>query len=269
MFAIERHKFILKLLKEKGQVTTQELCEKLNISSATARNDLNKLNKDGLLKKTHGGATELVSLNSAVSIPPPLSFPNTFSFKTRVGKNPLEKHAISEHALQYIKNNQCILLDASSTTLALARKLTCFDKLIVVTNGIHTTLELKEISNITVILVGGIATKNSSSLEGTLGAYLLNHINADFAFISANGFTLTEGLTDFNIYEVALKKEMIHHSKKVIALLDSSKFENVSTASFCAASQIDLILTDENIDPELLKHYRANGVNIEVCPYVK
>lgn len=265
VLAIERHKFILKLLSENGQVTTNELCKKLDISPATVRNDLNKLEKEKLLCKTHGGAT-LVSPNADLTSAIPF-VSNTFSFKTRENMNSKEKQVISESALQYIQDSQCILLDASSTALTLARKLDRFSKLTVITNGIYTMLALKEMPNVTVIFIGGIVTRNSGSIEGLLGVDLLNHINADIAFISANGFTLNEGLTDFNVYEVELKKAMLSHCKRVITLLDSFKFENISTASFWPSSNIDLILTDGNINQALLNKYRENGVNIEICSY--
>ena len=116
------------------------------------------------------------------------------------------------------------------------------------------------------ILIGGIVTKYAGSVEGILGIDLLNHINIDLAFVSANGFTLDEGLTDFNIYEVELKRAMMKSSKRIIALLDSSKFENVSTASFLPSKNIDMIITDDGIDETLLNKYLAKGINIKVCP---
>lgn len=265
MFAIERHKLILKLLSENELVSTNELCKRLGVSPATVRNDLNKLEKDKLICKTHGGATLLTPHENLASAIPMVS--NTYSFKTRENKCGEEKQAISEQALEFIQDDQCILLDASSTALALARKLDRFNKLTVITNGIYTMLALKDMPNITIIFIGGIVTKNSGSIEGLLGADLLNHINADVAFISANGFTLNEGLTDFNVYEVELKKAMLKHCKRVVALIDSLKFENISTASFCSATNIDMILTDEKVDKHLLQEYRENGLTIEVCPY--
>jgi DeoR/GlpR family transcriptional regulator of sugar metabolism len=267
MLAIERHKYILDILSKNGQATTTELCKNLGVSPATIRNDLTKLEKDNLIYKTHGGAT-LIDSKANLNISNSFAT-NVFSFETRESNNSHEKHAISEKALEYIKDDQCILLDASSTALTLAKKLNGFKRLTVVTNGIYSMLELKKVPNITVIFIGGIVTKSSGSIEGLLGADLLNHINADLAFISANGVTLNEGLTDFNIYEVELKKEMLKHCKRNIALLDYSKFENISTASFCKAQDINLILTDENTDKDLINLYNSNEIKIEVCPYIK
>lgn len=259
MLAIERHNRILKLLADNVHITTNELSELLEVSAATIRNDLNKLEKDKLILKTHGGAT---LLSPAMQRPQ-----NLFPFNEREFKNSSEKEAISNMALRHIEEGQCIILDASSTALAVARKLDRFSRLTVITNGIYTMLALKDIPNITVIFIGGIVTKNSGSTEGLLGYDLLNCINAaDTAFVSAHGFTLKEGLTDFNIYEAELKKQMVLHSRKRIALLDHTKFEHISTASFCFSKDINSIITDEQIDPQLLSQYKNSGINIEVSP---
>ncbi|MDF2511375.1 MAG: transcriptional regulator of sugar metabolism [Herbinix sp.] len=260
MLAIERHNRILKHIATNGHVTTNELCELLGVSSATIRNDLNKLEKDKLIQKTHGGATLL---------PSNLQKPqDTYPFSEREVKNRKEKEAISNMALSHIKEGQCIILDASSTALFVARKLDCFSRLTVVTNGIYTMLALKDMPNITVIFIGGIVTKNSGCTEGLLGCELLNHINADTSFVSAHGFTLKEGLTDFNMYEANLKKEMLLHSRRCIALLDHTKLERISLASFCPSQDIDLLITNMQIDPDVMSCYKDNGIAVELSPNI-
>ena len=252
MLTIERHNQIIELLNKNIRMTTNELCEQLNVSAATIRNDLNFLEQEQLIKKFHGGATLIEQHNN-------------LEFHKRDKLNNLEKDAIAYEALQLVKNDQCLLLDASSTALALAKRLHTFDRLTVVTNGIYTMLALKDVPNITVIFIGGIVTKNSGCTEGLLGCDLLNKINADIAFVSAHGFTLSEGLTDFNIYEVELKKQMLKRSKKIVALLDSSKIEKVSTASFIKPEELDLIITSKKSDINSIKKYKNSGLNIAIC----
>lgn len=258
MLAIERKKFILKYLEEHGNVTTNELCGLLSVSPATARNDLNKLEKDNLILKTHGGAT---LLSGQERLPQ-----SGFYFDERQRVNAQEKEAISELALEMIEDNQCIILDASSTAVTLAKRLGRFSRLIVVTNGIYTMLALKDNPNITVIFVGGIVTTKSGSTEGLMGKDILSHVNADLAFMSARGFTLKEGLTDFNYYEAELKKEMLCHSRKCVALMDSTKLECVSTASFCNTDQVDVLITDSKADKEALDSYRDAGMTVKISP---
>lgn len=263
MLAVERQKLILRIITDRGQVTTAELSKQLSVSPATIRNDLNKLNREKLINKTHGGATALsLSEIKPSSVVTPQ---NSYSFKTRESKNAAEKEAISKEALSMIRNDQCILLDGSSTALTLARKLSRFEKLLVITNGIYTMLTLKDMPNINVVMIGGIVTKNSGSVEGLLGAEILDHIHIDIGFVSSRGFSLEEGCTDFNIYEVELKRAMLSKCSKKVILLDSSKFEHVSTSSFMAVKDIDMLITDENISDQNLKKYVSYGLNVKLC----
>lgn len=266
MLAIERYNQILQILGEQRHATTAELCKRLGASPATVRSDLAKLEKEGLLLKAHGGAI----LPGAQDMPPGEALAaftpqSAYSFQTRESQNAAEKQAISLRALKHIEDGQCIILDASSTALTLARRLTRMKKLTVVTNGIYTMLALKDIPGITVILTGGIVTNGSGSIEGLLGSSMLKGINADIGFFSCHGFTLEEGLTDFNLYEIELKKQMLSRCRFKTALVDSSKFEKTSTASFCPCSEIDLLLTDDKGEEGILERYRKGGVNLEVC----
>lgn len=253
MLLLDRHNQILELLTENNRMTTNELSSFLKVSAATIRSDLNYLEKEGLLKKFHGGAVLIENNNENV----------TFGHREQLNID--EKKQITSEAVKLIKNNQCILLDASSTALELSKKLHVFDRLTVVTNGIYTMLALKDLPNITVIFIGGIITKNSGSVEGLLGYDLLKKINADLAFVSAHGFTIETGLTDFNIYESELKKQMLQRAKKTIALLDYSKLENASIASFRQSSEIDLIITDKSADTTAVEKYLKAGINVKVC----
>lgn len=259
MLSIERQQLILDLISKKGSISTNELASTLSVSLVTIRNDLNKLSKSGLIKKTHGGASALC-INDNIE-----ELTQFTTFSTRESTNELEKDIISEYAVSLIKDNQCILLDASSTALALAKKLSRFKKLLVITNGIYTMMALKDLPNVNVIMIGGMVTKNSGSIEGLIGAEMLNKLHIDIAFVSARGFNIEEGCTDFNIYEVELKKVMLKKCNKTIVLLDSSKFGYVSSSSFLSTKNIDLIITDNKIKPEYLNLYQKEQINIKIC----
>ena len=258
MLAIERRERIQEFLKERGTVRTTELCTLLHASPATVRNDLNHMAKIGQIRKVHGGA----SLFEEGQKPSELGL----GFQARAAQHEAEKAAIAEIALEYIKTNQCILLDASSTALALARRLARFPKLLVVTHGIYTMLTLKDLPNIDTIMVGGFVRKHSGFIEGTIGTGILQHVHVDVAFVSANGFTIKEGLTDFNLYEVELKRKLLEDCHHIIALVDSSKLEHTSSASFLTTDAIETLLTDEGITQTQRKAYRAAGVQVRVCP---
>lgn len=238
MFAPERRNMIMEKLNENKRIIIKDLSKEIKVSEATLRTDLAKMEEEGLLVRTHGGAI-LPDINGE---------PDT-SFDIRQKKNKNEKSAIAKKASEMISNGMCILLDASSTVLELAHIIKELPlRLTVVTSGINTALELNEHPQITVILLGGIVKKGSFALEGSLGIDILKKINIDMMFTSANGFSIESGLTDFSVYEVELKKEMIKASQRVVALLDHTKINKNSIASFASVNQIDSIITDSQLD---------------------
>ncbi|WP_353057455.1 DeoR/GlpR family DNA-binding transcription regulator [Neobacillus niacini] len=254
MFVTERRNKILALLKEKQRLTVLELATSLNVSEATLRSDLTKMEKEGLLTRTHGGAI----LND-------LAAADT-SFSARVKKNQKEKTQIAKRAFHFVEDKQCILLDASSTALEFANYLKQQSiRLTVVTTSAKAALELNENPDITVILIGGMMTKGSSAIEGTLGLSILDQVNIDIMFTSANGFTPETGLTDFNLYEVQLKRELVHRAKIVVALIDHTKIGSNSSSIFAKTNQIDTIITDKELDDSITNHSFMKDVRIIVA----
>jgi DeoR/GlpR family transcriptional regulator of sugar metabolism len=242
MLAPQRRNKIMEILNEHKQILVNSLSVDLNISEGTLRNDLKTLEEEGLLERTHGGAV----------LPKAKAHLSDSTLRSRE-MNRAEKIAIGKAAVDYVQNGQCIILDASTTGLELVNNLMHFDFLTVVTNGLVTAQELNRNPRINVILIGGVLRSGSSNLEGLLGRDLLTKIHADIFFTSAHGFSITEGLTVFDVYEAELKKLMAANASKVIALLDHTKLGKRSTATFAELSQIDTIITDSNADPEFLK----------------
>lgn len=253
MLANHRHQYILDKLERDGSVQTNDLIEELNVSAATVRNDLTYLHEKKLMKKIYGGG--LAIENQAFSYT---------NFHIREQESTDLKDAIVDEALSHITDGMAIMLDASTTCLALAQRLDKFQRLTVVTNGIYTLLALKEMPEVTVILIGGIATKKSGSIEGLLAQDMINNINVDIAFFSGHGFNLQSGITDFNFYEVELKKLMKSRAKKVIGLIDSTKLGKNSTGTFVHKDEIDLMITDNLENQALINEYRNQGVDFKV-----
>ncbi|MHA6250765.1 DeoR/GlpR family DNA-binding transcription regulator [Oceanobacillus sp. CAU 1775] len=247
LFVDERRLEIIKRLKDKKRITVKELAKEISVSEATLRADLNHLEIAGHLRRTHGGAVL------------PEKQDNNTSFSVRTKRNVTEKMKIAIKAFELIQDRQCIFLDASSTALELARYInTQSINLTVVTNGIQTAIELKENPRITTIIIGGVATKDSSAIEGTLGLDILDSLNIDFMFTSANGFSVTQGLTDFNLYEISLKRELMNRAKHVVALIDSSKIGKTSSAFFASLQDIDTFITDQPLEKEIAKTITEN-----------
>lgn len=256
MLLLERQNQILDYLRQNRKATTNELSELLGVSTTTIRTDFNRMEKEGLLTKTHGGAIYRESGGQQALTGRP------YHFQERELENIHLKEQIAKKARAYISDHMCIILDASSTAYTLARQLDGFQQLTVITNGIYTALALKDVPGITVILAGGIVTQQSASIEGLLGQDLLARINADIAFVSARGFSVDEGLTDFSIYEADLKREFVRRSTRCIALVDHTKFGSASISSYASIDDVNLVITDDELSSTTAALYKDSGIEI-------
>ncbi|TDX41810.1 DeoR family transcriptional regulator [Halanaerobium congolense] len=254
MLSHTRKNKILELLKTYKQISTQKLEKELDVSGATIRNDLAQLEEQGLIERIHGGAV----------LPDKDEVDSFRNFHKRSEKNIEEKKAIGKLAKDYIKSGQTIILDASSTILYLIPYLSNCEKLTVLTNGIYTALEVKNEEDFNVILLGGIVRPKSGSVEGLIGSCMLDDISADLMITSSHGFNVNNGLTDFNFYEVELKKKMVSKSSKLIALVDHTKIGHTSAAQFAKTSDIDLLITDSGIEEDDVKKIKEAGIDIIV-----
>ncbi|WP_426443651.1 DeoR/GlpR family DNA-binding transcription regulator [Staphylococcus xylosus] len=234
MYADERREHIYTYIKSHKRATVKQLSDYLNVTEATVRSDLRRLEGENKLIRTHGGAKIIDNLGS------------NLNFSYRLTQKHSEKHKISRHALKKLQPQQCIMIDASSTTYELAKLLTeTTMELTIITNGLENAVLLKENPHLTVLVVGGFVSQDSNAITGNIDSQILEMYHIDYFFLSANGFTLENGLTDFSLPEVQLKKQMVKESENVIALIDKSKFDISSTLSFAKISDITEVITDE------------------------
>ena len=182
----------------------------------------------------------------------------------REQESTLLKESIVSEALSYIKDGMAIMLDASTTCLTLAQHLHQFRRLTVVTNGIYTLLALKEMPEVTVILIGGIARKKSGSIEGLLAQDMLNNINVDIAFFSGHGFNMHFGYYRFQFLWSRTEEAHVIESRKSNRTHWFHQAWKNSTGTFAHVQDIDLIITDNNENQNLVQAYREEGVDIAV-----
>ncbi len=176
-----RRQQILNLLEDTGTINVNELAERFQVSLVTIRNDLDDLEKEGLLQRTFGGAV--------------FSHRSRFnrSFRERIQQQRDEKRAVAIAALGYIKDGDTIILDAGSTTLALAqllkeRSMSVF----VITCSVPAALELSS-GGYDILLLGGIIRNKSLALLGRETLAILERYRADKAFLGSSGFTAKRG----------------------------------------------------------------------------
>lgn len=168
---------IMDYLKGHNLVTVDQLVAATGASPATIRRDLIKLDEEGVISRTHGGVT----LNRFLPAQP--------TTLEKMQRNQAEKYSIATTAAEMVKANDAVVLDAGTTTMALARQLTHLP-LRVITSDLHIALFLSEFKQIEVTIIGGRIDDSSQSCIGEHGRRLLRNIRPDIAFVSCNGWDL-------------------------------------------------------------------------------
>lgn len=251
MLSQERYKVIVDYLRLEGTVSIKKLTELLEVSIDTVRRDLRVLEKEGKIRKVHGGA---VLSNDIVT---------NHAFENRKNLNLQEKKEISEKAILHIKEYQAIALNAGTTNIEFAKLLILsFESLTIITNSLLIANILSVKKGFTIIVSGGFLNQEEHSFYGKNVIENIYSFNADIAFINVNAVSLNKGLTDFRQGELEVINAYIDNVEKVIVLADSSKFETVSYLKICDLEKIDSIITDKNIDKKILKDYKNNNIEI-------
>lgn len=260
-----RHIEILRILEVQERATVQELSEIFEVSQVTVRNDLNILANQGKVQRVHGGA---------IIIRPQMD--HEFTFATRQRLHADRKNKIGELATSVLAPRDFVLIDASTTALAVGRAIkTKFEgnngnraetnELTIVATGLWTAVELMGVQGINVVVAGGNLRNTTGSLVGPLTRDFLRKINIRRAFLGAWGVTLEEGITDTNLLEVELKQMIIQLVDEVIVVVDGSKFGEVGLSSFARVDEVSHIITDSSAPTEMIEAIRARGVQVLIA----
>lgn len=251
MIAEERRSEILRKVNKRGFVSIQELALEFGTSEMTIRRDLNTLEKNGFLERLHGGA---VFSQGKVG--------NESRFEQRQSDNLSNKQAIARYAANLVVEGDCIAIDIGTTAFELAKSLSGFSKLTVVTASIPVINELMSSEEISLICTGGEVSRRDKSLVGNDGVRTINEYVLDKAFLSVAGISLTHGFTLFSRHDTLVKRALLSRTNKVIILADSTKFGLTRHSFLMDISQADLIITDVGIPANYLTSLRANGVQV-------
>lgn len=250
IFAEERQNKILSLLRIKNKILVNDLCKEFNVSSATIRNDLNQLEKSGLLKRTHGGAIPSMKIMEEL----------TSSQKHKTNFD--QKKRIAVCAESFIENGDTIALDTGTTTYALACLLAHKQNLTVITADIRIATLLEEFDGVSVVLAGGELRKGFSCTTGSITNKILSSLKVDKIFLATNTVDNNGVLSTPDIEQAYVKNTLINMGKEIFLLCDSSKFGRQSFSQFGSLKDIDHIITDTDFDPELLAAADLSNINI-------
>ena len=254
MIPFERQQRIATLLRENPGLKVAGLATALSVSQGTIRNDLETMEQAGLLARVRGGA---VLLDEGQILNP--------SFSARINVNASAKKRIARLAAELVEDGDSILLDASTTVFAMLPHLKKLRHLTVITNGIPTGMALAQNPTHTVILIGGKIGPSGTSVVGSFGERLLENIHVKTAFVSCSGFSIEAGLTEIDIHEVEIKRNMIRCAEVVVTLVDSSKFGKIDLVPFASIDQVSHLFTDNRISPAYIDQLRSSCAALTVC----
>lgn len=234
-FANQRRDKILAMIREDGHAKVADLSKIFKVTEVTIRQDLERLEQEGLIRREHGGAI----LNQQRDDIGELQLVNQ--------QNMEEKRAIAAEAVKLIHDGDTIILDSGSTTTEIAKLLKGFHSLQVITNALNIAMILGKEQGISLNVTGGEFKSPTLSLTGEKAAQFFEGIHADKVFLATAGISLKAGLTYPSLSDLVVKKAMIDSADTVYLVADSTKIGRSAFASLGALSMIDYIITDSNI----------------------
>ncbi len=251
----ERRRAIEQLVSAKGEVLLSELEEVFpDISSMTLRRDLIYLEKIGIVRRTRGGALSVSRLNK----------PYEDAFSRRAQRDVMAKRSISRAALSLFTPDTTTFIDSGSTLMHFAQMLpdeTC----LVITAGPNIALELAGKSRVDVLQLGGRIRNNTLSVSGEWTTAALRTVNLDMAFLATSGYSVENGFTSGSVEESEIKRMVLSKAKTRIMLMDHSKINRVLPFTFGCMDQIDTIICDKPLPPEMMAQAEAHNVTVIIA----
>lgn len=251
MIREQRIEYILNELKTHNVVSVAELTRALNTSRSTIHRDLSILEEQKQLKCIRGGAAPIL---------PQASFEPVYM--ARKDSNVEEKRRIAQAALDFIQENDTIILDSGTTVLELAKLLKNFKNIYLVTNDLHEAMELASNPDSTLLVLGGLLRHNHYAVNGMFAEEILKQIRADITFLSADAIDLDVGFMGFSLEELQSKRLMVAASQKTIVLCDHSKFSSIAFANIASFKDVDMIITGKEVDPHILQKLQDMDVQV-------
>ena len=190
------------------------------------------------------------------------------AFSKRQKINAEEKRRIGQAAAALVNSGESILLDASSTAVAVGAALkrrSDLNNVTVITTGIWTALEVLGSVHLEVVLTGGHVRSATGSIAGMIAKDVLSRFHLQKAFLGASGLTPENGLMDGPLADLELKRAIIPRCREVIAVVDYSKFGRMALASFATIGEISRIITDDQAPADMLAAFEREHIEIIIA----
>lgn len=249
----ERHALIMDMLIQQNSILVTDLSERLQVSSVTIRKDLTELERAKKLYRSHG---------RAILINPYINNRNV-NVKEKLCID--EKRIIGKVAASMITHDDSILIASGTTVHALARSIEADHKLTVITASLQVSELLSGQENIDIIQLGGMLRHSSLSVVGNYAESILPNFFCSKLFLGVDGIDLDFGITTTDMREANLNQVMMRTAQKTIVLADSSKFGRRGFSKIADMDEIDLIITDTNVQPTVAKRIEEMGIDLIIA----
>ncbi len=251
-----RRSQILGRIQRDGGVSVAELAREHAVSPITVHRDLQMLAKEGLVERVHGGARALHGTDGT---------PIATAWVQRVRQAGAAKAAIGAFAASMIRDDATIFMDASSSGLALAHAMMRDppNNVTLVTNSPAIAFELHA-EPVHVVVCPGELDQHLRMIAGRWTVEFLHELNFDLAFVSASGVTLDNGLTTSRRPLADVLNAARGEAARTVGLIDASKFGRAALISIARAEELDLIVTDDGLDPGVAEDFRAAGARLQI-----
>lgn len=239
---------IVKVVKEQGYMTIEELTKRYEVTPQTLRRDLNTLADEGKIKRHHGGAASIES-----------SIENT-PYQQRKAENQNAKLAIAKRVAQLIPNNASLFINIGTTNEIVAEQLMQHQGLTVVTNNIYAASILSQKQDFSVIIAGGEVRFQDGGIIGEATRDFIQQFRMDFSILGISGIESNGALLDFDFREVKVSQAMLAHAQHNILVADGSKFHRQAMVEQAHMSQINTFVCDREAPSELMSVMKQNDV---------
>jgi DeoR family transcriptional regulator, deoxyribose operon repressor len=237
----KRIRNVINLLNQKAELSVKEISGMLHVSDMTIRRDLDALERQGTIRRIHGGA---------VLRDPGTGVRDPYVLGEQTTKQAREKNIIGITAASLVRPNETIFMDSGSTTPFIAKHLSAEIPITVLCYTFTNALEFYPRRKTNLILLGGFLHRDSNIFHSVENRTLISNTRADRAFISTGGLDSELGLTTYFYYEADIKREMIRSARQIVLVTDSTKFGKISVTHFAGLDEIDTIITDDGIPEE-------------------
>ena len=241
---------IRQIVRLEKKVVVANLSNQFGVTPETIRRDLEKLEEEGLVVRTYGGAV----LNQTESF-------EKIDFVKRAETNVEEKRAIAGIVSEMVPPNASIGCDASSTVMETLKYLGEREDILVLTNSVKVIREMER-SRFGILSTGGRVNRQSYSMQGGVARSTIQEYHLDMVFISCKGMSMEGGIFDSHELEADVKKSLIERGHKVYLLADHSKFGRVAFMKLTDLDQIDVVVTDQKPSDEWMRLFSRNHVEV-------